>query len=109
MIWCRQVVGFAVAWLQMTHTALSAPPPEVIFNPMAFSDTGESLHVEGTMTGSGVGYENNRLSLTCYHGSMECLTVHVDTLGMQVFSIGPPMTVPIQTWTNDQVVANYSL
>jgi hypothetical protein len=107
--WCSDTAGLAIACLLMTVPAYAASPPQVIFSPMSFSDTGDSIHVEGTMTGSGVGYENNRTSLTCYQDSRECWVVHVDSQGMQVFSIGPPMSLPVRVWTDDQVVANYSL
>ena len=83
--------------------------PLIIFNMKNFTDTGNMVHVEGTLTGDGVGYKNNRSALTCAHDTGECIATHIDTEGRQAFSIGPPVIFTIRLWTADRIVADFAL
>ena len=105
----RSYLALILTGLIISLSAEASDSPQVIFNMMLFSDTSDSVHVEGTVTGDGVGYKNNRSSLTCYRDTQTCLSVHVDSLGLQIFSIGPPTEIPIQVWTSDRIVADLSL
>lgn len=89
-----------------TPAAAADDPPQVIFNPKVFADTGDVVHLEGTLTGDGIGWKNNRSALTCYHKTKECWAVHIDSDGMQVFSFGPPQLFTIRLWTTDRIKAN---
>jgi hypothetical protein len=103
------LLAFVLVWLAMTAPAAAAEPPQVIFNLKAFDDTGDTVHVEGTLTGDGIGYKNNRSSLTCYRESRECLGVHIEAEGLQVFSIGLPASFTVRVWTTDRIVADFAV
>jgi len=103
-----------IAACMMMASIISLPSaagdlPQVLFGMMIFSDTGTAVHVEGTIAGDGVAYKNNSLSLTCYRDTQTCLSVSINSLGLQVFSIGPPAEIPIQVWSADRIVADLSL
>lgn len=99
---------FLVVGLASIAPAVAADEPLVIFNLKAFVDTGDMVHVEGTLTGDGVGYKNNRQALTCYQDRQECLATHIDADGRQVFSIGPPVPFAVQLWTTDRIMADFA-
>jgi hypothetical protein len=46
--------------------ASAAEPSELILPMMVFTDMGHLVHVQGTLTGEGLGYKNNHVGLTCY-------------------------------------------
>lgn len=97
---------FILVWFATTTPAAADDEPLIIFNLKNFTDTGNMVHVEGTLTGEGIGYKNNRQALTCYQGRRECLAIHIDAEGRQVFSIGPPVPFTVRLWTADRVVAD---
>jgi len=82
--------------------------PHIIFSIKDFSDAGDTVHVEGTLTGDGVGYKDNRWSITCFQSSRGCLSVRIETLGVQVFPIGIPGSFTVRVWTPDRIVADDS-
>ena len=103
----KHLLSLILAYLTMIAPVAAADePPQVIFNPRVFSDMGDTVHVEGTVTGDGIGYKNNRSALTCYQQRKECLVVHMESEGMQVFSIGPPSVFTIRVWTADRITAD---
>jgi hypothetical protein len=83
-------------------------PPLVIFNAKSFTDIGHIVHVEGTLSGDGIRYKNNRSALTCYQDRRECLAIHIDAQGTQVFSIGPPVVFTVRLWTADRIIADFN-
>jgi hypothetical protein len=105
----HSLLALILVWFAMTAPPSAAEPPQVIFNLKAFDDFGHTVHVEGTLTGDGIGYKNNRSSLTCFQDSRECLAVHIETQGMQVFSIGMPVTFTVREWTADRIVADFGV
>jgi hypothetical protein len=44
-------------WFTTTTAAADDEPQQIIFNLKEFTDTGHMVHVEGTLTGDGVGYK----------------------------------------------------
>jgi hypothetical protein len=50
--------------LAVIAPAAADDEPLIIFNMKNFTDTGDMVHVEGTLTGDGIGYKNNRSALT---------------------------------------------
>jgi hypothetical protein len=64
------------------------------------------VHVEGTLTGDGIGYKNNRAALTCYLYDRECQAVYVNSAGTQVFSIGPSIPFTVRLWTGERILAD---
>lgn len=83
--------------------------PFIIFSLKSFTDTPEMVHVEGTLTGDGIGYKNNRSAVTCYHDIGECITMHIDAEGRQVFPIGPPVIFTVRLWAADRIVADFAV
>jgi hypothetical protein len=64
------------------------------------------VHVEGTLTGDGIGYKNNRAGLACYRDDRECQAVYVNSAGMHVLFIGPPVPFTVRLWTEDRILAD---
>jgi hypothetical protein len=94
-------------------TATAAPtlaednaPKTILFNRKVFVDMGDTVHVEGQVTGEGIGYKVNRSAMTCYRDRRECILTHVDTQGLQAFSIGPPLFLDILKWDKDLIIAD---
>lgn len=81
-------------------------PKRVLFNRKLFVDMGDTVHVEGQVTGKGIGYKVNRSAMTCYRERRECILTHVDTQGWQAFSIGSPLLFDILEWDKDLIVAD---
>jgi hypothetical protein len=101
----KHVLALIVGWLAIAP-AVAVGPAEVIFRAKLFADIGDIVHVEGTLTGDGVGYKNNRSALTCYREARECLAIHIDSAGLQVFSIYPPIRFTVRLWTADRIMAD---
>jgi hypothetical protein len=95
-------------WFTATTHAAADDEPLIIFDLKNFTDTGSMVHVEGTLTGEGIGYKNNRQVLTCYRDRRECLAIHIDAEGRQVFPIGPPVPFTVRLWTADRIVADFA-
>jgi hypothetical protein len=104
----HMLLPLILVWLAMIAPAVAEEPPQVIFNAKVFADLGDIVHVEGTLTGDGIGYKNNRSALTCYRERRECLAIHIDSAGMQVFSILPPIPFTVRLWTADRIGANFA-
>jgi hypothetical protein len=77
----KHILAFVLAWLAVAPAAADEEPPLIIFNLKNFTDTGHMVHVEGTLTGDGIGYKNNRSALTCYQDMAECIGIHIDAQG----------------------------
>src|SRR6266404_2194469 len=97
-----------VSFITTTPAPAADDEPLIIFNLKNFTDTGDMVHVEGTLTGDGIGYKNNRSAVTCYQDRRECLAIHIDAEGRQVFPIGPPLPFTVQLWTADRIVADFA-
>jgi hypothetical protein len=70
----RFLLPLMLVWFATIALAAAADDePLIIFNLKNFTDTGNMVHVEGTLTGEGIGYKNNRQAVTCYQGRRECL------------------------------------
>jgi hypothetical protein len=95
--------------LALIGPAAADDEPLIIFSMKNFTDTGDMVHVEGTLTGDGIGYKNNRSALTCYHDTGECIATHVDAEGRQLFLIGPPVIFTIRLWAADRIVADFAV
>jgi hypothetical protein len=109
MLLCRAVTSLIIArLLLMSPAAADDNAPHIIFGMMEFSDTGDAVHVEGTLTGEGIGYKDNRSSLTCYRDSRECIVVQIEALGLQVFPLGIPGSLTVRVWAVDRIVADES-
>jgi hypothetical protein len=89
-----------------TFAAEDTTQETILFNQKVFADMGDTVHVEGQVTGEGIGYKINRNAMTCYRDRKECILTHVDTQGRQAFSIGPPLFFDILKWDKDLIVAD---
>ena len=81
-------------------------PKRILFSQKIFADTGDIVHVEGQITGEGIGYKVNRNAMTCYRDRSECILTHIDTQGWQAFSIGSPLFFNILKWDKDLIIAD---
>jgi hypothetical protein len=97
---------FFVAAISPTLAEEDGSSKRVLFNRKIFSDMGDTIHVEGQLTGEGIGYKVNRYAMTCYRNKFECILTHVDTQGWQAFSIGPPLFFNVLKWEKDLIVAD---
>ena len=97
---------FIAAAISPTLAEEDAAPKTVLFNRKIFADMGDTVHVEGQVTGEGIGYKVNRYAMTCYRDRKECILTHVDTQGLQAFSIGPPLFFNVLKWDKDLIVAD---
>ena len=50
-------------------------PKRVLFNQKLFLNMGNTVHVEGQVTGEGIGYKVNRSAMTCYRERRECILI----------------------------------
>src|SRR5262249_22801983 len=97
---------FFVAAVSSTWAEEDNIPKKVLFNRKIFADMGDTVHVEGQVTGEGIGYKVNRNAITCYRDKSECILTHIDTQGWQVFSIGSPLFFNILKWDKDLIIAD---
>ena len=104
------VVAVALSVLPVAPAAAADDAsPTIIFDQKSFIDTGRMVHVEGTLTGKGIGYKNNHTVLTCYHQRRECSAIQIDSQGLQVFSTNLPLPYTIRAWTDDRIMADGDL
>lgn len=105
----KRIFALILLWFStIAPAAADDEPPFVIFPVMTFIDFGHMVHVQGTLTGDGIGYKNNRSVLTCYQDRQECLAIHIDAEGRQVFSIDLPVAFTVRLWTADRIVADFA-
>lgn len=81
---------------------------QIVFAPKAFFDGGQSgyVYIAGTLTGAGIGYENNTTVIVCYADRKECLTYSVQQIGRnQVGRLDAPIIYPVIKWDDHEVVA----
>jgi hypothetical protein len=71
--------------LELMAPAAADDEPLIILGMKNFTDTGDMVHVEGTLTRDGIGYKNNRSAVTCYHNTRVCIATHIEAEGRQVF------------------------
>lgn len=81
--------------------------PPILFGIKTFVDVRTTVHVEGTLTGEGVAYKENRVALTCYEETRQCLKAEVATTGRQVMSIGLIDILETQVFSSDKIIADY--
>jgi len=65
-----------------------------------------SVAISGTLTGDGVGYKNNTISISCFKDRGECYVSSVQQIGHN--QIGRMQSVdifPITKWSADEVIA----
>ena len=105
----KHLIIVAIVSLAATSMAAADEPQEVIFAAKTFGDFGNVVHVEGTLTGDGIGYKNNHTVLTCYQEKRECSAIQIDSKGLQVFSVNLPLPYAIRVWTAERIMADGQL
>jgi hypothetical protein len=95
--------------LELMAPAAADDEPLIILGMKNFTDTGDMVHVEGTLTRDGIGYKNNRSAVTCYRDTRECIVTHIEAGGRQVFSIGLPDIFTVRVWKPDRIVADFAV
>ena len=103
----RRLLIFSL--LLFTARALAQEQPTVIFPAKTFYDSGKIVHIEGTLTGEGIGYPNNHTVLTCYQARAGCDATQIDSQGMQVFSTNIPVPYDVRVWSPDRILADARL
>jgi hypothetical protein len=111
IIWFLGFVVVSIILLRSLWTT-SDEPSDVIFDTKVFYDTGQTgvgdgvVSISGTLTGEGVGNENNTATVTCYQVRMECLTYSIAQIGPnQLGGLSVPSIFPVTKWNNDEIVA----
>jgi hypothetical protein len=104
-------LAFTLGWFAITPAVADDEPALIIFDAKSFVDTGNMVHVEGTLTGDGIAYKNNRSVVTCYDDPdrQACTSTRIDTTGSQVRMIGPPVSYTVRLWTADRIVADFAV
>jgi hypothetical protein len=105
----KHALAFILTWSAVAPASADNGPPSVIFNPKIFYSKGDIVHVEGTLTGDGIGYKNNRSVVTCYQKRQECLAIHIEAEGMQILSVGLPVPFAVRLWSADRIVADSTM
>jgi hypothetical protein len=95
--------------LSASTPAVAQEQPSVIFPAKTFFNSDQIVHIEGTLTGDGVGYVNNHTVLTCYQRLAECDAIQIDSQGMEVFSTNIPMPYVVRVWSADRILADAHL
>src|SRR5271169_5440947 len=102
-------LGLVALYLASTPAAaIAADNGPIIFPMKVFADIGHIVHVEGTLSGDGVGYPSNTSALTCYQERQECEMIFVGAQGRQVFSLGMPDIFTVRVWAQDRIVADFA-
>ena len=90
----------------------SGSDQQITFDRKAFWDSTQStgadqeVYVAGTLTGEGVGFPNNSVSITCYKDRMECVTYQVWQIGQnQIGRLDVPSIYPVTRWDAFEIVA----
>ena len=78
----RLTLGFTAACLALAYGAYAADNSSIIFPMKVFTDLGHMVHVEGTLSGEGVGHPSNTSALFCYQERHECEMVFVNASGL---------------------------
>lgn len=105
-----------VAQGQVTMYAPAAPSDKITFDSKSFYDSKDTsdpslgvdgnIYVAGTLTGSGVPYPNNSVSVTCYKERRTCFVVRVEQVGHDLIGrITAPEEYQIVRWNEREVVA----
>ena len=81
---------------------------DIVFAGKLFLDLPDygSIGISGTLTGDGIGYNNNTINISCYKDRRECYIASVEQIGRN--QIGRMQNVdifPIIKWNDDEVVA----
>lgn len=113
--WTLCFVAFAtVIGVYVRHLFVRTPVARIMFARKAYFDAARSgrdeyVYVAGTLTGDGVGYENNTTAITCFRDRMECLTYSIQQIGAnQVSRLDSPVMYPVIKWDAHEIVASGS-
>jgi len=80
---------------------------DIVFAQKVFTDLPNYglITISGTLTGDGIGYKNNTISISCYKDRRECYIAHVDQIGFNQIGTIDVDIFPITKWNADEVVA----
>src|SRR5215475_6267659 len=81
---------------------------DIVFAAKLFIDLpyDGSVAISGTLTGDGVGYKNNTISISCFKDRGECYIASIEQIGHnQMGSMHSVDIFPITKWSADEVVA----
>lgn len=88
------------------------PDEPIVFAPKEFFDSAQTaagdgiVYIAGTLTGPGIGYQNNTTAIACYLDLRECFTYSVNQIGPnQIGRLDAPVRYPVTEWDEHKIVA----
>jgi hypothetical protein len=81
---------------------------DIVFAQKLFTDLPDYglITISGTLTGDGIGYKNNTISISCYKDRRECYIAYVEQIGHnQIGRMQDVDIFSITKWNADEVVA----
>lgn len=105
------VAGVTGAQGQVTIYAPATPSEKIVFDDKSFHESrggdDEAVYVAGTLSGDGVPYPNNSVSLTCEKKRGECFVIRVEQIGPnQIGRITAPDVYSIARWNQSEIVVS---
>jgi hypothetical protein len=78
---------------------------EIAMTSKIFSDAGSVLSAEGTITGEGVGYPNNSVTIRCFRDEQRCEVGSVQQIGPNQVGSVDLVDYPVTKWDDYEIVA----
>jgi hypothetical protein len=106
----KHILAAVLAWVTFASAA-AEDAPSVIFERKYFTDFGNFVGVEGSLTREGASPKDpTRSVLWCYKERRECLGFNLVAIGTMV-SIRPavPIIYTVTVWAPDRIVAEFNL
>jgi hypothetical protein len=107
MRWIAVGTVMLAAALCLDH-AWGGTDDDIVFAQKLFIDIPNigSVAISGTLTGDGVGYKNNTISISCFKDRGECYISSIEQTGPnQISRLHSVDIFPITKWSADEVVA----
>ncbi len=79
---------------------------EIAMTSKIFSDSGAFLSAEGTITGEGVRYANNSVTIRCFRDEQKCEVGSVQQIGPNQVGSVDLVDYPITKWDDSEIVAH---
>src|SRR5262245_39935703 len=103
----RRSISCMVAGLLIVGQA-SGADDDIVFAQKLFTDIPNigAVGISGTLTGDGVGYKNNTISISCFKDRGECYVSSIEQIGHNQMGRMQSVDIfPIMKWSADEVIA----
>jgi hypothetical protein len=110
-IWLAAGLAILIASFPKSGFAASDDSAEIIFPAKSFYDsaqpTGDGyVYITGRLSGDGIGYRNNTISVSCYQDRNECFSSTIEQIGPnQIGRLDSPTIFDITKWDANEVSA----